>query len=127
MVFDHENMFLDGVAGTTYGTTAKYSDVIANTSGGDAINPLALVFAITEAALAGGALTVVLQTSDTEAFTVATDVATYAVATGAKGIAIGARLPYGLKKYLRLKITGAAAVTGACKITSGIVADIDLK
>lgn len=126
MIFDKENLFLDKAAITNYGTAAKYSDVVVNEGGGNAYDPPFLAFCVTGAATAGGALTVVVQTSDTEAFTTATDLVTHVIPVGAQGPVLQARMPYGLKKYMRLKLTGAAAMTGNAVITSGLVTDIDL-
>ena len=125
MVYDVENKFFDEVAGTQFGTTAKNSDIVVNGEGGQAVDPLNLV--VTASAPIGTVLTVVLQTADVEAFTGAVDLGTYTTVSGAKGILVKAKVPYGAKKYLRLKVTGAAAVTGTAKVNAGLVADVDLK
>lgn len=127
MIYDYENMFLHKKAASTYGTTAAYSDIVVNGAGGAAYEAPFLVMEVTGAATAGGNLTVVLQTSATEAFSTAIDKATFAVPSGSKGRVIAARLPVGLKKYLRLKLTGSASITGAAKITAGLVLDADMK
>lgn len=126
MIFDYENMFLNKKAASSYGTTAAYSDVVANGNGGNAYDPPFLVVNVSGAATAGGNIAVVLQTSDTEAFSSAVDMATYSVPTGALGTIIKERIPFGAKKFLRLKLTGSAAVTGDGKITAGLVWDVDL-
>ena len=125
MIYDKENLFLDGVAVSEFGTSAKYSDVIVNIGAGDAYPNAFLAAAVTGAPTAGGTLTVTLQTSDTEAFTSANDLASVNVPTGSQGDVIGMIMPKGCKKYLRLKLQGSAAVTGAGKITAGIVLDIN--
>lgn len=125
MIFDYENMFLHKKAATTYGTTAAYSDVVVNGEGGSAYDQCFLVIAVGGAATAGGNITVVLQTSDTEAFSTAVDLATYSVPIGSLGDVVKERLPLNVKKYLRLKLTGSASVTGNGKITAGLVLDVD--
>ena len=125
MIYDKENLFLDGVAVSEFGTSAKYSDVIVNTGAGDAYPNAFLAAVVTGAPTAGGALTVTLQTSDTEAFTAANDLASVTVPVGSQGDVVGMIMPKGCKKYLRLKLQGSAAVTGAGKITAGIVLDIN--
>lgn len=127
MIYDYENMFLHKVDASDYGTTPAYSDVVANGGGGSAYDAPFLVMEATGAATAGGNLTVDLQTSDTEAFTTAVDVASYTVPSGSQGRVIVARLPYGLKKYLRLKLTGSASITGDAVLTAGLVLDADMK
>ena len=128
MIFDYENMFLDHKAASSYGTTAAYSDnVVANGNGGNAYDPAFLVVNVSGAATAGGNITVVLQTSDAEAFgSGVVDMATYTVPAGSLGTVVKERIPYGAKKFLRLKLTGSAAVTGNGKITAGLVWDVDL-
>lgn len=126
MIFDYENMFLNKKAASTYGTTAAYSDVVANGNGGNAYDPCFLAINVAAAAIAGGNISVVLQTSDTEAFTVPVDMATYSVPIGALGTVVKERIPFGAKKYLRLKLTGSASVTGNGVITAGLVSDVDL-
>ena len=125
MIFDYENMFLHKKAASTYGTTAAYSDVVVNGEGGSAYDQCFLAIAVSEAATAGGNLSVVLQTSDTEAFSTAVDLATYAIGSGSIGEVVKERLPMNVKKYLRLKLTGSASITGNGKITAGLVLDVN--
>ena len=125
MIFDYENMFLHKKAATTYGTTAAYSDVVVNGAGGSAYDQCFLAIAVSEAATAGGNITVVLQTSDPEAFSTAVDLATYSVPIGSLGDVVKERLPMNVKKYLRLKLTGSASITGNGKITAGLVLDVN--
>ena len=129
MIFDAGNMFLNKKAGTTYGTTPAASDnVVANTGGGDANEAPWLVVLVTEAATAGGNLTIDLQTCDAEGFGAnVVTLASYSVPIGALGQAVAARIPVGAKKFLRLLLTGSASVTGSCKITAGLVLDADIK
>ena len=128
MIFDNEALFLNKKAASTYGTTAAYSDnVVANGAGGDAYEACFLAIVVSEAATAGGNLTIVLQTSDAEAFgSGVVDAATYSVPIGAIGEVVKARLPVGMKKYMRLKLTGSASVTGDGKITAGLVMDVNV-
>ena len=128
MIWDYENMFLNKKAASTYGTTAAYSDnVVANGNGGNAYDPPFLEITVSEAATAGGNITVVLQTCDAEGFgSNVVDMRSYYVPIGSQGTVIKERIPYGAKKYLRLKLTGSASVTGNGKITAGLVADVDV-
>ena len=129
MIFDAGNLFLDQKAASTYGTTAAYSDnVVANTGGGNAEEACWLVVVVSEAATAGGNLTITLQTSDAEAFSSGVvDLFSKVVATGSIGEVVAVRVPVGAKKFFRLKLQGSASVTGNGKITAGLVADADIK
>ena len=129
MIFDAGNLFLDKKAASTYGTTAAYSDnVVANTGGGNAEEACWLVVVVSEAATAGGNLTITLQTSDAEAFSSGVvDLYAATVATGSKGEVVAVRVPVGAKKFFRLKLQGSASITGSGKITAGLVADADIK
>lgn len=129
MIFDAGNLFLDKKAASTYGTTAAYSDnVVANTGGGNAEEACWLVVVVSEAATAGGTLTITLQTSDAEAFgSGVVDLFSKAVATGSIGEVVAVRVPVGAKKFFRLKLQGSASITGNGKITAGLVADADIK
>lgn len=129
MIFDAGNLFLDKKAASTYGTTAAYSDnVVANTGGGNAEEACWLVVVVSEAATAGGNLTITLQTCDAEAFSSnVVDLYAATVATGSKGEVVAVRVPVGAKKFFRLKLQGSASITGSGKITAGLVADADIK
>ena len=129
MIFDAGYLFLDKKAASTYGTTAAYSDnTVANTGGGNAYEAPWLVVVVSEAATAGGNLTVTLQTSDAEAFgSGVVDLFAQTVATGGIGEVIAVRVPVGAKKFFRLKLQGSASITGNGKITAGLVADADIK
>ena len=129
MIFDAGNLFLDKKAASTYGTTAAYSDnVVANTGGGNAEEACWLVVVVSEAATAGGNLTITLQTSDAEAFSSGVvDLFAATVATGGIGEVVAVRVPVGAKKFFRLKLQGSASITGSGKITAGLVLDADIK
>ena len=129
MIYDAGNLFLDKKAASTYGTTAAYSDnVVANTGGGNAEEACWLVVVVSEAATAGGNLTITLQTSDAEAFSSGVvDLYAATVATGGIGEVVAVRVPVGAKKFFRLKLQGSASITGNGKITAGLVADADIK
>ena len=129
MIFDAGNLFLDKKAASTYGTTAAYSDnVVANTGGGNAEEACWLGVVVSEAATAGGNLTITLQTSDAEAFSSGVvDLFAATVATGGIGEVVAVRVPVGAKKFFRLKLQGSASITGNGKITAGLVADADIK
>ncbi len=129
MIFDAGNLFLSKKAASTYGTTAAYSDnVVANTGGGNAEQAPWLVVVVTEAATAGGNLTITLQTSDAEAFgSGVVDLFAATVATGGLGQVVTVRVPVGAKKFFRLKLQGSASITGNGKITAGLVADADIE
>lgn len=126
MIRDAENLFIDKVAGTTYGTSAKYSNIVANGGGGSAYESPFLAVNVSVAALAGGNLGIVVQTDDAEAFSAPQDIATYTVPAESKGDVLAERLPFGLKKFIRLKVTGSAAITAGV-ITAGLVLDADMK
>lgn len=105
MIFDQQNMYLDKK--TISGSTT--SDVLYNMGGGDAHDPLFLVVSATTALATSSTITAVLETSDAEAFGTKATLATYTLPAGAKGILVKAKLPYGMKKYSRLVISGATA------------------
>ncbi len=129
MIFDAGNLFLDKKAASTYGTTAAYSDnIVANTGGGNAEEACWLVVVVSNAATAGGNLTITLQTSDVEAFSSGVvDLYAAPVATSSIGEVVAVRVPVGAKKFFRLKLQGSASITGSGKITAGLVADADIK
>ena len=113
MIPDYENMFLDKKAASTYGTTAAYSDnVVGNGNGGSAYDPPFLFINVSEAATAGGNITVVLQTCDAEGFgSNVKDLGTYYVPIGSLGTVVKERIPYGGLKFYRLKASLMASVT----------------
>ena len=107
MIFDQQNMFYDN---------SLTGNVIANVGGGDSHNPLFLVICA-PTALAGTDVVAALETADNEGFTTNKKVlATYSLPASEKGVLISAKLPYGLKKFVRLNVTGA---TGG-KLTAGL-------
>ena len=114
MIFDQDNMYLDktAISGTTN------SNVIYNLGGGDPHDPLFLVVAATEAL--GAEATCALQTSDAEGFSEKTTLATYSLAASTKGILLKAKIPYGMKKYSRLVVSGASSG----KLTAGVTATV---
>ena len=103
MIFDQENMLLDKVA--ISGETT--SNVIYNMGGGDSHNPLFLVAVATEKL--SGEATAKLETADTEDFGEKTTLATFTLAGATKGVLLKAKLPYGMKKFIRLVVTGATS------------------
>lgn len=103
MIFDQENMYLDKA--TISGSTT--SNVLYNMGGGDAHDPLFLVAVATEPL--SGAATAKLETSDTEAFEAATTLGEFTLAGSAKGVLLKAKLPYGMKKYSRVVVSGATS------------------
>ena len=103
MIFDQDNMYLDKT--TVSGTTN--SNVIYNLGGGDSHDPMFLVVAATVAL--GAEATCALETSDAEGFGKKTTLATYTLASGTKGILLKAKIPYGMKKYSRLVVSGATS------------------
>ena len=105
MIFDQENMLLDKVA--ISGETT--SNVIYNMGGGDAHDPLFLAIMATTALATSGTITAALETSDAEAFGTKTTLASYTLPASTKGILVKAKLPYGMKKFIRLVVTGATS------------------
>lgn len=107
MIFDQENMYLDN---------SLDSNIIANVGGGDAADPLFLVVFANTALTAASGATAALVTSDNENFSSSTTLATYTLAASKKGVLVAAKLPYGMKKYSKLTVTGATAG----KLTAGL-------
>ena len=120
MIFDKENLFYDHKPVTELGSA---SDVVANVGGGSAYDPLFLVVVVAKAAL-GGKLTLALQTDDDEAFSAAETVGTYEIPAGAQGQTLAVKLPYGLKKFIRLAPSGTQS--GDAIVNAGLVVDADL-
>lgn len=113
MIFDQQNMFFDGV---TIGATTD-SNVIANVGGGDAHDPLFLVVHASTAI--AGTCTISVETADNEAMsTNKATLATYSLPASKKGLLLVAKLPYGMKKFVRIHEAGASAG----KITAGLTA-----
>lgn len=107
MTFDQQNMYMDN---------SLTSNVIANVGGGDAADPLFLVITAPTALATSGTITAALETSDSEDFGTKTVVATYTLAASKKGILVAAKLPYGMKAFSRLTVTGASGG----KLTAGL-------
>lgn len=109
MIFDQQNMYIDN---------SLTSNVIANVGGGDAADPLFLVITALTALATNGTITAALETSDSESFgtKTVTVVATYTLAASKKGILVAAKLPYGMKAFSRLTVTGASSG----KLTAGL-------
>ena len=116
MIFDQENMYLDKK--TISGSTT--SDVILNLGGGDPNDTLFLVAVATTALATSGTITAALETSDAKAFGTKTTLATYTLAPATKGVLLKAKLPYGMKKYSRLVVSGATAGV----LTAGLTATV---
>ena len=106
MIFDQQNIFFDN--------SITNGNVIANAGGGDSHNPLFL--AVVANTVLDKATTATLQTSDDEAFGTSTTLATFTLPASKKGMILAAKLPYGMKKFARLVLSGAT--TGA--ITAGL-------
>ena len=111
MIFDQQNMYMDN---------SLDSNVIANVGGGDAADPLFLVITAPTALAGNGTITAVLETSDSEKFSPKTVVATYTLATGKKGILVAAKLPYGMKAFSKLTVTGADSGTLTAGLTETV-------
>lgn len=109
MIFDQQNMYMDN---------SLTSNVIANVGGGDAADPLFLVITAPTALATSGSdsAAAALETSDSEDFDTKTVVATYTLAASKKGILVAAKLPYGMKAFSRLTVTGASGG----KLTAGL-------
>ena len=116
MIFDQQNMYLDKK--TISGNTT--SDVLYNMGGGDAHDPLFLAIMATTNLATSGTITAVLETSDAEAFGTKTTLASYTLPASTKGVLVKAKLPYGMKKYSRLVISGATAGV----LTAGLTATV---
>lgn len=114
MIFDAENMFCDKKSAVS--AAAFYSDIVENSGGGDAYNP-AFLFITVGGGNAAGRLEIALETSDTEDFKTTINVASYEI------LPVKSKLPSGLKKFMRLKLTSTFT---AGKITAALVRDINL-
>lgn len=107
MIFDQQNMFYDN---------SLTGNVIVNLGGGDAHDPLFLVICA-PTALVGSNIEAVLETATDEAFSSnKKTLATFALPASEKGVLVSAKLPYGLKGFVRLTVTGA---TGGA-LTAGL-------
>ena len=114
MIFDQQNMYMDN---------SLTSNVIANVGGGDAADPLFLVVTAPTALATSGTITAALETSDSEDFGTKTVVATYTLAASKKGILVAAKLPYGMKAFSRLTVTGASGG----KLTAGLTETVPIR
>lgn len=114
MIFDQQNMYMDN--SLMYKDNSLTSNVIANVGGGDAADPLFLVITAPTALATSGTITAALETSDSESFGTKTVVATYTLAASKKGILVAAKLPYGMKAFSRLTVSGASGG----KLTAGL-------
>lgn len=113
MILDKENAFFHN-ADLANGTDGN----IVVTSG-DAYEQCFLVGAVSKAL--SGPATIKLITSDTEDMASPVELGTYTLAAEV-GSDIKARIPFGIKKYLQAKITGAT--TGTC--TVAVAMDVNL-
>lgn len=111
MIFDQQNMYLD---------KSLSSNIIANVGGGDAADPLFLVIFANTALTASSGATAALVTSDDESFDTSTTLATFTLAADKKGMLVAAKLPYGMKKYSKLTVTGATAGTLTAGLTETV-------
>ena len=111
MLLDQENMYID---------KALTSNVIANGGGGDAADPLFLIIFANTALTAASGATAALVTSDDESFSESNTLATYTLAASKKGLLVAAKLPYGMKKYSKLTVTGATAGTLTAGLTETV-------
>ena len=111
MILDQQNTFFDAKALSAATLT---SDVVY-AGPGDAADQLTLVQKVVDGS-SGGTISTVLETSDTEAFSTATTLATYTTAD------VKAKLPYGCKSYLRLRSTSTYT---AGTVTASLVMDAD--
>ena len=116
MIFDNENMFFDAVDGAEF-KAGKESAVIENLGGGDAADPLFLAVIIADGE---GQLKADITTAKDKAFTDLVGLGSFQSAQNAKGLAIKAKVPFGLGRYLKVKLTGT--VTG--KITAGLTQNV---
>ncbi len=116
MIYDAENTFMwkQNLA------TSTASDVVANSGGGDAYDQLFLA-ALVNAALDKDA-TLTLQTSDTASMASPTTLCTLPV-TKDEGSRASVKIPHGMKKYMRIIVTGAVSGT----LTAALVTDVDLR
>lgn len=115
MIYDAENTFMwkkDLSTGTT-------SDVVANSGGGDAYDPLFL--AVTVNSALDKDATVTISTDDDAAMGSPKTLGSLTVSKD-EGSKASVKIPHGMKKYLKLSVTGAA--TGV--LTAALVIDVDL-
>lgn len=115
MIFDQQNMFFDKVKVTA----TNNGNTIANIGGGDAHDPLFIVVHASTAITAASGCTATLETADDDKFSSnKVAVAKYTLPASKKGLLLAAKLPYGMKKFIRLTVEGA---TGG-EITAGLTA-----
>lgn len=112
MILDAQNMFFDKAD-----MSKTLTSNIINVGAGDAYDPMWL-YAGAKGLSSSGAITVKLETSDTEDFTSSDTLATYAA------LPIKAKLPLGGKKYLKLTITNTYT-TG--ELTATLVNDVNIQ
>lgn len=116
MILDRENIFFEKNASDL--TANMLSDVI-QTGGGNAVNPMYLYVG---PALESGDIDLALEISDDEAFSSPTTI----IKGSFSKEPIRTKLPIGLKKFMRLKVTESNSPTGG-KITAALVVDVDFK
>ena len=114
MIFDQDAMFLDKA------TSIATSNVLANGGGGDAGDPLFLV--VHSDAKETSSLTFAVKTADTEDMANAVTLGTFTSPENAEGYIIAAKLPYGLKKFVRIDGSGSPAG----KISAGLAIDVPI-
>lgn len=116
MMYDNENMFFDHETAADF-ESGKESEAIENFYGGDAVDPLFLAVTVSGGK---GQLEAVVTTADDKAFTTPVEVATFKSKENASGLVIRGKLPYGLSKYIKVKLTGTC--TG--KVTAALTQNV---
>ena len=140
MITDFENTFFPGEESYNSTGTTIYSDVVDTVKTGDAYNQLYL--AMNNLKGTSGQLTVELQTSDSASSTLLkkrvagqqppnvtitspTVLGTYKL-DAKKGSKLTVLLPYGLKRYVQLKVTASASINSNV-LFAALTPDVDLR
>lgn len=120
MRLDKENIFFEKPAAEL--VDGALGDVIAM-GGGDSINPMWLYVG---PKLESGSVALTLETADDEAFSEAVALGSFTLDEKAP---VRAKVPLGVKKYLRIKASESSTPTNAtaAKIVAALAVDVDFK
>lgn len=120
MRLDKENIFFEKPAAEL--VDGVLGDVIAM-GGGDSINPMWLYVG---PKLESGSVALTLETADDEEFSEAVTLGSFTLDEKAP---VRAKVPLGVKKYLRIKASESSTPTNAtaAKIVAALAVDVDFK
>lgn len=120
MRLDKENIFFEKPAAEL--VNGVLGDIIAM-GGGDSINPMWLYVG---PKLESGSVVLTLETADDEAFSKAVALGSFTLDDNAP---VRAKVPLGVKEYLRIKASDSSTPTNATadKIVAALAVDVDFK